>query len=340
MPVLSGCVGDVKRPNIKAHSPSRFFDCGEANSEGYEKCMNGLDAVWELACALDCPVKRNASMKEYTSFRTGGSADMLVEPRSEEQLSQLLRCCDAQEIQPVILGNGSNVLVSDDGIRGLVLCLAPGLDSLAEQDGVITCGAGVSMTRLCRFALEKGLTGLEFAFGIPGSAGGAAFMNAGAYGGEMKDVLIGCTHLTQSGERGSLMGNALALGYRHSAYRENGFLITSLMIRLAPGDKAAIRARMEELIGRRKAKQPLEYPSAGSTFKRPEGYYAGALIENCGLKGKSVGGAQVSEKHAGFVINTGNASSSDILELIRLIQDTVYREKCVRLEPEVRFLGF
>ena len=211
---------------------------------------------------------------------------------------------------------------------------------LHGEDGMITCGAGVSMNRLCRFALEKGLTGLEFAFGIPGSAGGAAFMNAGAYGGEMKDVLAGCTHLTQSGERGRLVGEELALGYRRSAYRENGFLITSLLLRLAPGDKTEIQARMEDLIARRKAKQPLEYPSAGSTFKRPEGYFAGALIESCGLKGASVGGAQVSEKHAGFVINHGGATSADILALIRLIQNTVYAKKGVRLEPEVRFLGF
>lgn len=248
--------------------------------------MNGLDAVEAIAIDLGCPAKRDAPMREYTSFRTGGPADLLVEPQEEGQLAQILRCCNAQGLQPVILGNGSNVLVADEGIRGVVLCLVPGLHLLHEQDGMITCGAGVSMNRLCRFALEKGLTGLEFAFGIPGSAGGAAFMNAGAYGGEMKDVLTGCTHLTQSGERGRLVGEELALGYRRSAYRENGFLITSLLLRLAPGDKTEIQARMEDLIARRKAKQPLEYPSAGSTFKRPEGYFAGALIESCGLKGR------------------------------------------------------
>ena len=302
--------------------------------------MNGLDEVEAIAIDLGCPAKRDAPMREYTSFRTGGPADLLVEPQEEGQLAQILRCCNSQGLQPVILGNGSNVLVADEGIRGVVLCLVPGLHLLHEQDGMITCGAGVSMNRLCRFALEKGLTGLEFAFGIPGSAGGAAFMNAGAYGGEMKDVLTGCTHLTQSGERGRLVGEELALGYRRSAYRENGFLITSLLLRLAPGDKTEIQARMEDLIARRKAKQPLEYPSAGSTFKRPEGYFAGALIESCGLKGASVGGAQVSEKHAGFVINHGGATSADILALIRLIQNTVYAKKGVRLEPEVRFLGF
>ena len=168
--------------------------------------MNGLDAVEAIAIDLGCPAKRDAPMREYTSFRTGGPADLLVEPQEEGQLAQILRCCNAQGLQPVILGNGSNVLVADEGIRGVVLCLVPGLHLLHEQDGMITCGAGVSMNRLCRFALEKGLTGLEFAFGIPGSAGGAAFMNAGAYGGEMKDVLAGCTHLTQSGERGRLVG--------------------------------------------------------------------------------------------------------------------------------------
>ena len=318
------------------------FCCGfgEANSERYEICMNGLETVCRLAQSLECPVQRDMPMAAYTSFRTGGPADVLLEPRKEEQLALLLRCCHEQGIQPVVLGNGSNVLVADAGLRGVVLRLAPGLDFLGEQGGVITCGAGVSLNRLCRFALEKGLTGLEFAFGIPGSAGGAAFMNAGAYGGEMKDVLVECTHLTQAGMPGSLRGEGLALGYRRSAYRENGCLITSLTLRLARGNPDAIRGKMEELIGRRKAKQPLEFPSAGSTFKRPEGYFAGALIEECGLKGRAVGGAQVSEKHAGFVINRGNATSADILALIRLVQDTVYQEKGVRLEPEVRLLGF
>lgn len=302
--------------------------------------MNGLETVCRLAQSLGCPMKRDAPMAEYISFRTGGPADALLEPQSEQQLARLLRCCHEQGIRPVILGNGSNVLVSDEGLRGVVFRLVPGLGSLSEKDGVITCGAGVSLNRLCRFALEKGLTGLEFAFGIPGSAGGAAFMNAGAYGGEIKDVLTGCTHLTPGGERGRLMGDELALSYRRSAYRENGCLITSLTLCLTPGEPDVIRGKMEELINRRKAKQPLEFPSAGSTFKRPEGYYAGALIEECGLKGRAVGGAQVSEKHAGFVINRGNAASADILALIRLVQETVLREKGVRLEPEVRFLGF
>ena len=194
------------------------------------------------------------------------------------------------------------------------------------------------MSRVCNFALENGLTGLEFAFGIPGSAGGAAYMNAGAYGGEMKDVLVECRHIDSNGNFGSLRGEELGLAYRTSAYEHNGYIITTLVMKLSKGNKDEIRAKMQELLQRRKDKQPLEYPSAGSTFKRPEGYFAGALIEECGLKGYSVGGAQVSEKHAGFVINKGSATAKDVLDLIKYIQDKVFSEKGVMLEPEVRLI--
>ena len=190
--------------------------------------------------------------------------------------------------------------------------------------------------KLCRFALQNSLSGLEFAFGIPGSCGGAAFMNAGAYGGEMKDVLFKCDHIDENGERGSLSGDELNLSYRHSAYSENGCTITGLYLKLKKGNPDEIKAKMDDFLQRRKDKQPLEYPSAGSTFKRPEGYFAGALIEECGLKGKQVGGAQVSEKHAGFIINKGGATCTDILELCKICSETVYKQKGVKLEMEIR----
>ena len=189
---------------------------------------------------------------------------------------------------------------------------------------------------MCSFALENSLTGLEFAYGIPGSCGGAAFMNAGAYGGEMKDVLYRCDHIDKNGDKGFIEGEDMRLSYRHSAYYDNGCIVTGLYLKLKKGDKEEIKAKMTELMGRRKDKQPLEFPSAGSTFKRPEGYFAGALIEECNLKGVSVGGAQVSEKHAGFVINTGGATCKDVLDLCKKVSDTVYDKKGVKLEMEIR----
>ena len=301
--------------------------------------MNGLDAVEAIAIDLGCPAKRDAPMREYTSFRTGGPADLLVEPQEEGQLAQILRCCNAQGLQPVILGNGSNVLVADEGIRGVVLCLVPGLHLLHEQDGMITCGAGVSMNRLCRFALEKGLTGLEFAFGIPGSAGGAAFMNAGAYGGEMKDVLTEVTVMDEEGEIVTLPADKLELGYRTSIIKTAGYIVLEAKLQLKEGNPEVIRETMKDLTIRRTTKQPLEYPSAGSTFKRPEGYFAGKLIMDSGLAGYQVGGAQVSEKHCGFVINAGGATARDVRTLMDNVRDIVYKKYGVTLEPEVKFLG-
>jgi UDP-N-acetylmuramate dehydrogenase len=204
------------------------------------------------------------------------------------------------------------------------------------DENVIFAQAGASLTKVCRFALENELSGLEFAYGIPGSCGGAAFMNAGAYGGEMRDVLYKCEHIDSNGNLGALQGDELELSYRHSAYYNNNCIVTGLYFKLDNGDKDEIKSKMTDLIGRRKEKQPIEYPSAGSTFKRPEGYFAGALIQECGLKGATVGGAQVSEKHAGFVINIGGATCNDVLELCKKVSDTVYKEKGVKLEMEIR----
>ena len=227
---------------------------------------------------------------------------------------------------------GSNLLVSDEGIDACVIMLGKGFDDVRLIDETtVFAEAGAQLIKLCTFALDNGLTGLEFAYGIPGSCGGAAFMNAGAYGGEMKNVLYKCDHIDPYGEKGSLSGEELKLSYRHSAYYDNGCIVTGLYLKLQKGSKDEISAKMKELLKRRKDKQPLEYPSAGSTFKRPEGYFAGALIEECNLKGCTVGGAQVSEKHAGFVINRGGATCKDVLELCKKVSDTVLGEKGVEL---------
>lgn len=258
-------------------------------------------------------------------------------PENEEQIALLIKECRANDVRYTVVGNGSNLLVSDNGIDAVVIQMGKSFSDVRLIDGeTIYAEAGAQLMKVCRFALENGLSGLEFAYGIPGSCGGAAFMNAGAYGGEMKNVLCRCDHIDKNGEKGFLENDELKLSYRHSAYYDNGCAITGLYMRLKKDDPEAIRARMDDFLSRRKAKQPLEYPSAGSTFKRPEGYFAGALIEECGLKGASVGGAQVSTKHAGFVINTGSATCKDVLDLCKKVSDTVKAQKGVELEMEIR----
>lgn len=298
--------------------------------------MSAAEKIGVYARSIGCKVTENAPMSEYTTFKTGGNAAVLAEPQNEETLSLLLKKCREEGEKPFIIGNGSNLLVDDGGINAVVIRIGEAFSEIKQLDEItVECGAGVSLSRLCRFALEKSLSGLEFAFGIPGSAGGAVFMNAGAYGGEMKDVLISCRYVDKNGEAGELSKDEMKLGYRTSAFKENGFTVTRVKVELKKGDRGEIKAKMDDFLGRRKAKQPLEYPSAGSTFKRPEGYFAGALIEQCGLKGARVGGAQVSEKHAGFVINNKNATSRDIEELIKHIQEKVLKETGVSLETEV-----
>lgn len=290
---------------------------------------------------LGCEVRADEPMKLHTSFKIGGCADLFVTAANDAQLTSVVECCRENGIPLFVLGNGSNLLVSDRGIRGVVLHLCGEFNDIGfNDDGTVHCGAGAQLTRLCAFALAHSLTGLEFAWGIPGSCGGAAFMDAGAYGGEMKDVVVSCEHLDlQTGEKGIFQGEELDFAYRHSVYSGGGYVITALNLRLEKGDPQAIRAKMDDLMGRRKAKQPLEYPSAGSVFKRPAGYFAGGLIEQCGLKGAQVGGAQVSPKHAGFIVNTGDATCEDVLQLIAMIQKTVREETGVELECEVRKTG-
>lgn len=279
----------------------------------------------------------NEPMANRTTFKVGGNARVMAFPKSEEEIIAIINSCNDNSVRFIAVGNGSNLLVSDNGIDACVICLGKDFSEIRLiDDETVFAESGASLMKLCRFALENGLSGLEFAYGIPGSCGGAAFMNAGAYGGEMKDALVKCTHITENGERGELSGDALELSYRKSAYSSNRCVITGLYLKLKKGNREEIKAKMEELIQRRRDKQPLEYPSAGSTFKRPPGYFAGALIEECGLKGKSVGGAQVSEKHAGFVINKGGATCDDILQLCKICSDEVYKQKGVRLEMEIR----
>ena len=298
-----------------------------------------FESLYTFAQSLGCKAEFDVPMCDYTTFKIGGKARLMITPPSDESLAQIVKKCKSEGIKPMIIGNGSNMLISDNGLNTVVINMcSPHAEVRYLGEGYIECDAGVNLVKVCNFALEKELTGLEFAFGIPGSAGGAAYMNAGAYDGEMKDVLVSCTHIDNDGNFGKLEADELKLGYRTSAYEHNGFIITKLLLKLRPGDKTAIKAKMQDLLQRRKDKQPLEYPSAGSTFKRPVGYFAAALIDECGLKGVSVGGAQVSEKHAGFIINKGGATSEDVLKLIELVQETVLREKGVAIEPEVRLI--
>ena len=280
--------------------------------------------------------RQNEPMRAHTTFKIGGEADIFIIPAAA--LIYAVKKCNELEIPYFILGNGSNLLVSDGGIEGAVISLS-GINGISYDGEKITCGAGAMLSSVCLKALSLSLTGLEFAYGIPGTAGGALYMNAGAYGGQMADVIESAECLTASGEIKTLKKENMQLGYRSSVFKNGGLIIISLTLALKKGDKTEIKAEMDDLLNRRKQKQPLEYPSAGSTFKRPEGYFAGALIEKNGLKGLTVGGAQVSEKHAGFVINRGGATAADVKALIGKIQKKVFENDGVMLEPEVIFTG-
>lgn len=291
----------------------------------------------ELCENINCQYQLDEPMSRHTTFKIGGNASLVVYPESREQISQIVKTAKNENIRLLAMGNGSNMLVSDGGIDACVMILDDHFSEIKLIDeNTIYADSGALLIRLCRFAYENGLTGLEFAYGIPGSCGGGAFMNAGAYGGEMKDVLYRCDHIDENGNEGFLENEDLKLSYRHSAYYENDCIITGLYLKLKKGDKDEIKAKMDDLMNRRRTKQPLEFASAGSTFKRPEGYFAGALIEQCGLKGESVGDAQVSEKHAGFVINRGKASCKDVLELCDKCSKTVFEKTGVKLEMEIR----
>ncbi len=296
------------------------------------------EALADFLKSENIEYRLNEPMRAHTTFKIGGEADVFIIPASPAALIYAVKKCSELEIPYFILGNGSNLLVSDGGIEGAVISLA-GINGISSDGEKITCGAGAMLSSVCLKALSLSLTGLEFAYGIPGTAGGALYMNAGAYGGQMADVIESAECLTASGEIKTLKKEDMRLGYRSSVFKKGGLIIISLTLALKKGDKAEIKAEMDELLNRRKQKQPLEYPSAGSTFKRPEGYFAGALIEKNGLKGLTVGGAQVSEKHAGFVINRGGATAADVKALIGKIQKKVFENDGVMLEPEVIFTG-
>lgn len=283
--------------------------------------------------------ERNVPLAGHSTFRIGGPARLYLRPGSEEQIALVYAQAQRLSVPMLVFGKGSNILFPDEGVDYAVLQIGPAYAGMRLVDEVtIDCDAGAALSQLCIFACEHGLRGLEFAYGIPGSVGGAIYMNAGAYGGEMKDVLIRTRHVLPEGTTGSLEGTDLALSYRHSAYTGGNRIITGGLFRLEPDEPSAIRSRMDEYMQRRRDKQPLDYPSAGSTFKRPEGNYASALIDRCGLKGRRVGGAMVSEKHAGFIVNAGGATAKDVRELMAVVRQEVFEQTGYRLESEVQIV--
>ena len=311
-----------------------------------------MEQLKEALSAAGIAYKENEPLCAHCTFRIGGPADLFVLPENEEQLCAAIRLAKEAGVKSYLLGNGSNILFEDAGYRGAVINVSamksgigvienisfPGKDPALTYDAVVV-GAGQMLSSLCMAALENSLTGLEFAYGIPGTVGGAVYMNAGAYGGELRDVLTEVTFLDEAGEYRTLPAAALELSYRHSIFEERpGCVIVEAVLTLTPGEETAIRAAMEDYMSRRREKQPLEYGSAGSTFKRPVGNYASALVDQCGLKGLSVGGAEVSRKHAGFIINRGGATAADVRQLIAEVQRIVREKTGYTLECEIKYI--
>ena len=292
-----------------------------------------VDIVGEENVHTDEPMSR------HTTFRIGGSADYFVKPGNADEVAAVIAVCREYNIPYFILGNGSNLLVSDDGYRGMIINIMDNMDSVTVDGRIITAQAGAMLVRVSVMARDNALTGLEFASGIPGTIGGAVYMNAGAYGGEMKNVVKTVRAIDEYGRIYELDSEKMDFSYRHSIVEERKLIVLEVTLELEHGSREAIDDRMKELAEARRSKQPLEYPSAGSTVKRPEGYFAGKLIMDAGLRGYSVGGAQVAEKHCGFVINKGGATASDVVELIRDVQHDVDDKFGVTLEPEVKMLG-
>ncbi len=297
--------------------------------------MNDYGILINTAEKYGAAVLMNEPMKSHTSFCIGGPCDIMIKINCEALLCELIKLCSENSVKYYIVGRGSNILVSDEGLRGAVLLIGKDFGSVRVKGDIIECEAGASLAAVCNVALENSLTGLEFAYGIPGSVGGAVFMNAGAYGGEMKDVLVSCRYIDENGKIKELPLEKMELSYRHSFFSERELCITSVKMRLQKGERDKIKDRMDTLMERRRDKQPLEYPSAGSTFKRPEGDFAARLIEVCGLKGTSCGGAEVSTKHSGFVINKGNATFKDVMGVVDTVKQKVKEQTGVTLECEV-----
>lgn len=284
-------------------------------------------------------VMKDEPMKKHTTFRIGGPADYFVTPESKEEIQAIVELCKKEKIPYSVIGNGSNLLVGDKGYRGVILQIFKKMNQIRVEENKIYAGAGALLSKIAATALSESLTGFEFAAGIPGTLGGAVRMNAGAYGGEMKDILVSVDAVTPDGTVRTFDVEELGLGYRTSIFTKGGYVIVGALMRLHRGSYDDIKACMDDLAYKRRLKQPLEYPSAGSTFKRPEGMFAGQLIEESGLKGRGVGDACVSDKHAGFVINKGMASAKDIYDTIQLVISEVKKQKGVILEPEVRIIG-
>jgi len=299
------------------------------NQEFYDKL---------IAIVSTDTIMKNEPMSKHTTFRIGGNADMFVSPKIE-QVSEIIALAKEYAVPVTIIGNGSNLLVGDKGIRGLVISFGKEAESIVLEGNRMTIGAGTLLSKAAAEAARNALTGFEFAAGIPGTFGGAIVMNAGAYGGEMKDVVVSAKVLTEMGDVLELSKDELELSYRHSCIPEKGYIVLEVTIELAEGDENQIRETMDDFKSRRVEKQPLEYPSAGSTFKRPEGYFAGKLIQDADLRGYTVGGAQVSEKHCGFVVNKGNATAEDVCNLINDVKRIVYEKFQVEMEPEVKMIG-
>ena len=300
-----------------------------------------MEQLKQLLTAAGIAYKENEPLAAHCTFKIGGPARLFVQPVDHAQLCRTVALCKAQSARYYLLGNGSNILFADEGYNGVVLDISSMQDTVEVHGTQLTAGAGVRLSALCKTALEHSLTGLEFAWGIPGSVGGAVYMNAGAYGGELKDRLVWGEYLNEDGQVQRLFTEQLGLSYRHSCFMEQPFLhgcILRAAFALEQGDRTAIAQEMERIITQRREKQPLEYPSAGSTFKRPQGAYASQLIDQCGLRGLTVGGAQVSKKHAGFVVNIGGATCADVLGLVEQVKDCVKEKTGFVLEMEVRQL--
>lgn len=295
-----------------------------------------MEQLKQLLTAAGIAYKENEPLAAHCTFKIGGPARLFVQPTDRAQLCRAVALCKAQGVRYYLLGNGSNILFADEGYNGAVLDVSSMQDAVEVHGTQLTAGAGVRLSTLCKTALEHGLTGLEFAYGIPGTVGGAVYMNAGAYGGEMKDVLTTVQYLTAEGEVKEAAAAELDLRYRHSIFEENGGCILSAQFALTPGEPEAIRAKMDELMAKRLDKQPLDKPSAGSTFKRPVGAFAAALIDQCGLRGYRHGGAAVSEKHCGFVVNLGGATCADVLALCEEVRTIVKEKTGYDLEKEIR----
>ncbi len=302
--------------------------------------MHDYDKFLSRIKNLDCQVLKNEPLSKHTTFKIGGDADIFLTVNTETALVQILDFLNENYIPFFLLGNGSNVLASDKGFRGIIIKLGRDFNKInLLNDFEIVCGTGVPLSSFCRYAEKNSLSGAEFLYGIPGTVGGAVFMNAGAYNGEIKDIIVSCTHISRDGKKATLKREDLDLSYRHSLYSVENHIILSATFKLTKADKAKIRENMNNFTEKRKLKQPLEFPNAGSIFKRPVGNFAGVLIEQAGLRGKSIGGAMVSKKHCGFIINKGGATCEDVLNLIDMITAKVFKETGIILENEIKVIG-